>query len=743
MLALSAFAAPVVHAAENDARSSMVIEEIIVTARKRSENLQETPISITAFTAGNLEARQITSISEIDEATPNLVFDIAAPSSGSNSAASVFIRGIGQLDFVPTTDPGVGIYVDGVYYARAVGAALDFLDLERIEVLRGPQGTLFGRNTIGGALNIISKRPSADPGGNVSITGGQRNHLDISGNINIPLSDKLLTKVSVTSRNRDGYVKDRTSGIKFGDDNTASVRGSVLWKPTENFEALFIGDYTREREESAPNVLIQADPTRAFPGFHNNVIVGNCAVPETNPACFSSAYVGAPFQTNQEQKSASDLDYWGLSMTLSWNLDWVTLKSITAYRNLDSYSTRDADHAPMVIFETTDLITQDQFSQEFQFSGTAINERLEWLLGLYYFEESANNQNFVDISVGSILSGGLVKNDSKAIFAQATYSFTEKLKLTGGLRYTKDRKRFTPKQVTLTNIATPRGIMPPGIPVLPDVEKKTTAGEWTPMVNLSYQWTDAIMTYATYSKGFKSGGFTQRVFPPIVPAPGQDPAEVIPSFDPEFVKSYEVGYKSTFWDRRVQLNVAAFYTDYNNMQILVREAVAPITVNAAKATMKGAEAELIMMPASGLTVTSGLGYLHSKYNALDARAVGITLNSKFVNAPKWTLSGSVSYDIPASALKGVVTPRVDVSYTSKIYNDSVNTPSATQNGYALVNASIAYQNDEGSWRMTAGVRNLTNKVYLTQASANLNTGGYVEGVYGRPREWSLTLRKVF
>ncbi|WP_210414131.1 TonB-dependent receptor [Luteithermobacter gelatinilyticus] len=743
-----AFSASLAQGSEVDAQDgkSFVLEEITVTARKRAENLQNTPISITAFTANDLENRQIDSVADLDEATPNLIFDTAAPSSGSNSAASVFIRGVGQVDFAPTTDPGVGIYVDGVYYARAIGAALDFLDLERISVLRGPQGTLFGRNTIGGALNIVSKKPAPEFGGDSSVTIGSANRIDVGTNINFPVSDNLLTKISASSRNQDGYVTNLAlpNAPKLGDNDSGSVRASLLWLPSENIDVLLNADYTREREESAPNVLIAVDPTRAFPGFHNNVKVGDCAIPENNPECFSSRYIGSPFTTYSTQVSASEIDYWGVGITLDWRLGAVNLKSITAYRNLESYSTRDADHAPMVIFETEDTIDQDQFSQELQFSGLALNDKLKWVMGLYYFEEEANNNNFVDISVGTFRSGGLVKNDNKAVFVNATYDITYDLHVTAGLRYTKENKGFTPDQVLLTPVAAGPGItIPAGTRVLPFVEKKTSVDEWTPHLNISYDISENLMVYGTYSEGFKSGGFTQRVFPPIVPAPGQDPAEVIPSYDPEFVTSYEVGFKSSFWEKRGRLNVAAFYSDYSDMQILIREAVASVTVNAGEATMKGFEAELTLLPIEGLLVQGGIGYLDARYDSLSPNAVGVTINSKFSNAPEWMVSGSAAYTWELGGGAGILTPRIDGVYTSKVYNDAINTPEVVQDGFLLLNASLTYETDDENWRVVLGVRNLTDKVYLNSASANMRTGGYVEGSYARPREWSLTIKTYF
>ncbi len=215
--------------------ASDVLEEILVTARKKSESLQDIPISVSVFSANDIDSRSIDSVTELGYATPNVIIDAGAGASGSNAATTIFIRGVGQTDFTLSVDPGVGVYVDGVYYGQQVGTALDFLDLERVEILRGPQGTLFGRNTIGGALNVITKLPSEDFGGQVRLTGGSDNRIDVMGTVNLPVSDQLLSRFSFAMRNRDGYV-NRIGGDDLGDDNSISARGRILWKPTETFE---------------------------------------------------------------------------------------------------------------------------------------------------------------------------------------------------------------------------------------------------------------------------------------------------------------------------------------------------------------------------------------------------------------------------------------------------------------------------------------------------------------------------
>ena len=355
-----------------------------------------TYISISAFTARDLESRQIESAGDLDEITPGLVFDTSAPSSGSNSAATIFIRGVGQIDFVPTTDPGVGLYVDDVYYARAVGAALDFMDLERIEVLKGPQGTLFGRNTIGGAINIIPKAPSDEFGGSLQMTVGSDSRIDVQGSLDLPISDVLRSKLSFSDRRRDGYVTRLSDGVKTGDDNATSTRLALHWDVADNVRAKFSADYTRERENGAPLVLLKTNegPPGSDPDFPNGggfarfvnnppppipaaALVNGRPCDQPRPVaavvgCYGDHWVVDEFTTNATLPVMSNLDYWGVSSKILWDINEdITFKSVTAYRDLESAFQRDPDGSPLTVFHTIDQFDQNQFSQEFQLLGNS------------------------------------------------------------------------------------------------------------------------------------------------------------------------------------------------------------------------------------------------------------------------------------------------------------------------------------------------------------------------------------
>ncbi len=764
------------------------LEEIVVTARKREESLQRTPISITAFTGASLEEQNITNVSQIAEATPNLIFDAGAPISGTSSAASVYIRGIGQIDFTLTTEPGVGIYVDGVYLSQSIGGVLDLLDIERIEVLRGPQGTLFGRNTIGGAINITSKLPDEEFTGNISVTAGRFSRIDTKVNVNVPLTDQLFVKVSAVTLRRDGFVDAPNQKGKLGDDDRQAIRAAVRWVPTDNFEANLFADYSREREIGAPIVLVGEFTGLPFPPpplppsfaqLHNILVA-------TGPLA-GQAFFGPDDVTNikgrlvntSDVDLASESDIWGLGLVLNWDLGWMSVKSITSFRNMDARTGRDQDATPLIIGQQFDTFNVDQFSEELQFTGGGFDGRLNWILGLYHFTEDGINIDDVEFTPVHIISGAVIDNRSSAIFGQFTYDVLEDLSLTAGFRFTDERKKLIIDDrlqfVLDSKFVSANTPFPPGPPVLPlsDADGNFVAplfgllgvgepdpnnpgqfgptrvlpegtsvlniSETTPYVSLAYQWNEDLMTYFSYSKGFKSGGFTQRVFPPKTG---------VPSFQPEFARVIEAGFKWSGFDNRLRFNGSAFRTKYDDLQIQVNDGIAPVTKNAAAARIRGFELELSAVPAPGLVINGGIGFLDANYTALDPRVAlatdirAITLDSKLPNAPKWQLNGSVAYT-HMLANNAQIVSRFDVSYRSLTFNDALNFPEIAQPGYALVNAGLTYVSPEERWNATFFVRNLTDKRYIISGFANALTQGTADAIIGRPRTWAFRLGYAF
>jgi iron complex outermembrane receptor protein len=767
--------------------AGFALEEVVVTARKREESLQATPVAVSAFTEQELEYRQIRSTDEMAAITPNLTFDSVSPSSASSSSAQIFIRGIGQTDFTPVTDPGVGLYIDGVYMARSVGNVLDFVDVDRVEVLRGPQGTLFGRNTIGGAVVVHTKRPTEELGGSVQAQVGDDSMLFLTGKANLPITDNLWSNFAIDYRDRDGYTKRINDGIDTGDRDRLALRGSLLWNAAESFQGYFTFDYTDIDENGPPTVSGGVNDAQAFGTFGNGLLDSCSAIVINNgglgppafgaggppslpppgvgtggaPGCYGPDSFAGEYRSEGTFPVFSDLEIWGVSAELTLNVtDWLTVKSITGYREMEMQSSRDGDNTPANIFATQDFYDHEQISQEIQLGGNYA-ERLNWLVGVYYFQEEGFNINPVTLPVGALRSGGFYDNDSWAVFGQATYDLTDRWHLTAGARYTEDTKRFMPDQTALGDASqgigsifeptwdnfvglylqpAPLPPLMPGERILLFQESEVDFDDTNFMGTLAFDWTDDVMVYFSYSDAYKSGGFDQRFA-------GRTPDQLPSTFEPEEAATFEIGMKSEWADNTVRLNVALFHTDYDDLQIIIRETFNPITFNGGEADIDGAEVELTWVPTEQWYITAAVGWIDAEYDQLSDEVINnatpVLPEYSLVNTPELSTALGIAYTFDIGQW-GTLTPRVDWSYRDEEFNDAVNTPQLKQDSYHLVNAALIFQSADEHWEAILGGRNLTDEEYLiTGNSAFQTAASYVEQVYGRPREWWLSLKYIF
>jgi iron complex outermembrane receptor protein len=761
------------------------VQQVVVTARRREESIENVPISIAAFSGASLTERQITTTQGLTELTPNLQFSPVAPSSGNNTAGVIFIRGVGETDFLASTDPGVGFYVDGVYFARSAGTAVSLLDIDHVEVLRGPQGTLFGRNTLGGAIQVISNQPSFDKTqGSFSATFGDFRRREATGVLNIPLNDTLAIRFAATRRAQDGYVTNILDGEDLGGVNTFAARGSVLWKPDSSFELLWATDYMSDHVNGTPNVFGGINTSAPFVQFaaQNAGCPGYTGppapVPEIkDPRCPNNQFLAlGPYQVASDAHTHSQLDMWGSHLNATWHIaDWMTFKSITAYRETQPYSVRDADNTPFIILETVNRDDIKQVTQEFQLLGNAFDSRLNWQAGAYYFHET-DPQDYPAYlplpPVGALDTAAFIKNESYALFTQESFDFTQELQLTVGLRYTNDTKEATPNFVPapanpalgyghygvyIVPYPTPSGlplacIGPPaafvGLPcagsntsLYAPVLNKTTDSKVTPMASLQYRWTPELMSYFSYSEGYKSGGFNTRIIQPVFQPNDPSGRQQLPAFGPETVTSYEVGAK--FATRGLRLSLALFDAKYRDIQIEVREGAAPVVENAGQASIKGLELEGTATLPYGFGIDLGLGYTNFHYDSLSNALLQseatllpggglIDLSSMQAYTPRW--SGSLGLSDRIDMPIGTFTPRVDASFRSLTFFDAANT--IGQPAYEVYNASLRFADRSDRFNITAGVNNFTNKAYrVSGASAFYATPGYVDLTYAPPRQW--------
>lgn len=793
-LALVGFSAPALAQAaqpdpgENDAAAGQDasdadsgVAQIVVIARKREENLQDVPISITAVDAEAIEKLRLEDLSDVAEFAPNVSFDGTAAVSGSSIASTIFIRGIGQTDFTLNSDPGVGVYVDGVYVARSVGGLLDLVDLEAVEVLRGPQGTLFGKNTVGGAINVRSRRPGHDGFGFVQAELGNFNRANLKAGFDVSVAPTLAVGFSGAFLNQDGYQERllQPEEEALGNIDRYVLRGRAYWNPLANFTADLIVDYTRGREESVPQSVVALEPGTGAPFIAAALGLIPGTTPQIRPEFADLGFTATQFLngdffpedrgvTFYGGRSQSDFDIFGSALTLTVDLGPVEIKSITAYREVDSNFARDSLSSPFIAADTIDRYDQNQFTQELQLVGDLLDGRIDYVAGVFYLAEEGVNDNLVATSIGDLGSGGSVDNESFAVFAQTNLGITDRLDLTAGIRYTDETKRFDPgfrggEQLFTVNangagIIGPDGnpALPPAGTTIPLIVAPESLGLGNFYVNsdnkvdvtfaLNYEIADDVRVYGSYATGFKAGGFSQRIGPgPGIPAP---------QFRREDVETFEVGVKSTLLRNTLRLNAAAFYTDYEDLQVTpIFEGIGPVTRNIGDAEIWGFEAEFNFVPNDTFEIFGGLGYLHDQLTALTTEAAVnvdlqgnqiLTLDTQLAKTPKWTANAAALVHLPVTAA-GEIVLNGSWTYTSSLFNDVLNSQSLRRPSLHLFGAGISYETYDDRWVFSLMGKNLSNEEYIIAGNDETAAGqfGYAQATFSRPREWWVSVKRRF
>jgi iron complex outermembrane receptor protein len=738
----------------------------VVTAPFRETRLQDTPLAITATSGADLAARGQTKLTDLQ--APSLAIQPAT--GGYGPAAQIYIRGVGQYDSNFSFEPGVGVYIDDVYYSTVLGNVFNLVDLDRVEVLRGPQGTLAGKNSIGGAIKLYSKKPDGGGSNFVEVEAGSYNLVNVRAAANMTIvDDKVFARISGMAKHTTGYV-DRvdykcanptsalptyaTSGNSCllgheGGSNDIAVRGQLRILPVERLEINLSGDYFMSRGDPSPDILIAA---RQFTTpTVNGVAFGPMFIPPNNYTSYAlfrgstiSSFEGTP---------KSDLTSWGLSGSLDYEIaDGIKFTSITAYRSAATDYGYDYDLSPIPKSESNNQPRQHQFTQEVRLNAE-IGKFADLTVGGFYYRGSAlQNQRSLIASINSdFFAADTIESKSKSAFAHVVVQATDRLNLTGGVRYTDDNKVYTFHRRTAD------GSFSPSQSPLNNVGGTFSKGVWDWRAVVDYRWSDAFMTYAQFSTGFKGGGVNPRPF-----APNQ----VVP-FGPERLKAYEVGFKSDFLDRMVRLNVSAFYNQYSNLQLqssnpffnvnmpvqndpnlpnynpTAGTSPSGVFINAGDAHRKGFEAELTITPTQGLRINGSLSYLEGHYTSLLPQATisGLNINMELPFSPKWQGNLGIQYELPVGS--GTLTPRIDYEYKGKYYANPVNDPRNLVAAHNVFNAHVTYRTGNGDWEFTGAVTNLTDKFYWVSKADLYVSSGYVTGIPSRPREWSLTLRRNF
>ncbi len=840
------------------------LQEVIVTATRRAENVQNVPITVNAFTSQQIQTANATSIHDLSNMTAGATLDQGSPFSGDNSVLVASIRGIGQDDFAFNLNPSVGVYVDGVYYARTIGANQDLLDVDRVEVVEGPQGTLFGANTIAGAISIITHTPGNDFRFQAMAQGGSFDQRNFGFTADLPIiSNTLLSSITVSSQQQNGYeniIPYPTNSVygenpyvvdpqdaypkagsesfdTMGGQNLQVIRGKLLWNASDNFKVTFTSDWSDENQPGMPesvlavyntpnnltaflyNTCISSSPTAlASEGFGLLCNEPRASVPglSTGAAALGGAgYIGGPpgpynyanhpgtaylgtsepyIYYNYAATDTGNIDEsyadgrpnfasyvaFGDSLTEDWSLsDALDVKSITGYRQITWSVGTPLDGTPETLQEVTDHQHQWQVSQEFQFSGKAFDNRLNWVGGLFYFNESGFVHDYVPFEGFLYIydySNDLDNTDLAAYF-HLDYQVTDKLSFTAGGRYTDIWSQFNGGQADLNGFAYKiTGCYPPtasaaliGAPAsldcqealgfpdpaeplryVPDTNVEQNWRPFDPTLAIQYHLTDEMMAYLTWGSGFQQGGWTTRLSAPVLST--NTPAPVGLEFGPETDHTWELGLKSEWLDNHLLVNTDVFYTQFYNYQLNVQTGASPVYLNAGNLIIKGAELTTQWVVTNGFSVRWTGAYIDDYYTYVNPavgipanpspvtgeEVVGIPLDAQLPKTPRFktNIGPQYQFGLPNS---GSIVLNAFFTYTTSMFNDSLNTVLLERPTTRDLDMSVRYISPDDNYEFVVGGTNITDDRYLYTGSLNL-TAGEVVGSYSPPAEWYAQVR---
>ncbi len=819
---MASMAAPAYAQDEGDEEgTSSRTNTIVVTAEFREANLQDTPLAITAVNAEMLDQRGQTNISQVAAQAPNVSLRPQPQNGGSGLIA--FIRGVGQTDFNFALDPGVGVYIDDVYIPTLSSSLLELVDLDRVEILRGPQGTLAGKNSIGGAIKLFTARPRGDGSGSFRVSYGSYNEITARGMADFAITDDLAVRISGMTRSSDGYVAmldygmthpgsnvnvgnntrgfDSSDYTEMGGQNVTAVRGALRWEG-ERVEVNLSGDYTREKSQARPTILLAAgaiantspefDPTSTgitydggdgmgtplLVGADGNPVPLDCRFVPAGPySCdtggdllgYDPRYVSYSNFQDASAPSAyapfkpyfalpiTEFEGWGVQGDITFDIsDNAQIVYIGSYREYESRFGQDQDASPVPVAQLDNKLNHWAFTSELRLNFELADGLVEGTVGGFYLDQEGVynarvDLNYVDPTIDFLHGPDTTPSTTKAAFATITLNPTDSLSLTGGLRYTKDKKTYTYFR------RNPDGTLPDGfncfvangpysepnclLAGIFDVPGVFEGDRWDWRVVADYRFSDAFLAYGSISTGFKGGGVNPRPFV----------ADQALSFNPETLTTYEVGFKSDFLDRRVRLNGALFLNKYDDItlgKLVCPESSLPSPclrpANIGSADVKGFELEAQIYPVDGLSLDGSLSVLDFEYTSpstggiLDGSAIpadGITPYT-----PELSYSFGIQYDHETSL--GIFTVRFDGSYQDDLFTTAENSIWSEVPGRFLGNARVSWTDDE-DWRISFEVENLFDKYYFESVSDVTTSLGLQTAVPGMPRTWSISVERRF
>jgi iron complex outermembrane receptor protein len=725
------------------------IEEVVVTARYREESAQDVPVALTAFTEDMLLKIAAQDLRDVGPASPNVRIQ---PVVTFQNSAAVNIRGMGGQGIESTEEMRVGISINGVFTSRPIATLTDLFDVEMVEVLRGPQGTTFGKNSLAGGINMTTKRPEGKWGFDGEVTGGNYGREDYRVAVEAPILENVLSaRVAGLFQNYDGHFENRVNGDNLGGEGLDVIRGTLLYTPVESFDATFIYTYLNENS-TAPGGEADNDPTQIMcVGFRW------CGEPDTDE-----------FTVGRDALEFADTDQDGGTVIMNWDVGIVTLTSVTGWADTDDFIASDFDQSEVPFFPTFRDQTHDQFSSELRAHSnfaeqSGFLQNLDLVVGLYYFEQEHELvQSFP--TLGPSADYAHQEEDSWAAFSQAIYALNDKTNFTFGVRYTDESKDFERNSGTGFPVNAQNPNSRPSIAFMStqvmNVTGNLDSDNTSIRTGVDYRFTDAIMAYAMYAQGFKAGEFGARASSNFTVGPTKD----------ETSDSYEMGLKSTWLDDSLRLNVAAFYTTYSDLAfgVFIPSPNNPTgqetsAQSIGEATTYGVEFETLWLPIERLTLSMNLGLLNAEYDDfcadLDGPSAAVNpvsncggtvtalpngtflidtdhTNLDLPRAPETDLYLAAEYELPTPV--GPITARISTNYEDEFYTDGVtNNPKALTGDYWLWDSSITWNSNDGAWRMQAWCKNCTDETYVMGLTPTANF--FNQKFWGNPQTYGLTL----
>lgn len=743
MAILSSMLVPVAGISVAQAQEARVLEVVEVTARQRTESLQDVPVAVTVMDESALQKTFAQNLGEMGAYAPNVTIGTVP---GFN-AASIAIRGVSTGDIPSTFDPAVTVAVDGFYLGHYQGSLLDMFDIEQIEILRGPQGTLFGKNTIGGVVNVSTKKPSGEFGVQAKFRVANEGRQDVMAAIDLPIvEDVLAARVSLQQFDFDGFYENTVDGSSAGGQDLFAARAKFLLTPSEGFDALLSFEYIKD-DSDTPMVVNTTTALDANGNYGGDAFYG--FYPGRGAGGPANVPLGDPFKTGlvspdqhvagfAEAKNTDghqeDVD--GVYLTMNLDMLGGTLTSISGYRGVDSDYYNDYVGESVAIYATIRSVYRDTWSQEVRFAASLDN--LDYVVGLYYQKNDMDYENYTSLGDAHPFVPGLFltadgdqETTTYAFFGEASYNLSDVTSLTAGMRYSDEEKDFR--------------LRPLGFPDGVEVNESNSWDDITYRLGVDHALTETTMLYASFSTGFKSGGFNEQA--------GTLTSAAF-SFDPEEAESFEVGMKADLLDNTLRLNIAAFVVEYSDLQLdsVISIPIDPgqesVVTNAGEMTSMGIEADIMWLATESLTIDATLGLLDAEYDKFDCNLDGDISNGNedcsdldVKRTPETTASLGATYNIPLSSLGGAFDLNANATYTDAFFNDIFNTTASEHEEVTLLNASVSFVTDDEDLRVSVFGRNITDEQYQTSGLGVANLWSF--STFGNPATYGLEVEVKF